>query len=368
MTNVFSIARGIAAVLCLLPGALANAASAQNSDWKADWDRTVATAKKEGALTISAPAGTLWRDQLLTFNKDYPEIKLEITPGAGRDFWPRIVKEREAGQFLWDLRVGGAETLAYRLKAQGQLRPVRPLLVLPEITDESNWIGGFNLLFLDKEKTYFPAFAIYDSQSIFYNSKFISADQVPTAKTLTDPKWIGKISIADPRGGSGLNTLSVMTKLYGEPYVRKLMIDQKPLVTQDSRQQLNWLSTGRYPIAIGLPNATFVEYESKGGSIDEFKKVPGLNLWAPGVGALQVLSQNPHPNATKVFVNWLLSREVQARIIKAVQLNSQRKDVPLGAPEIAMDLARISEYTGTQDEEIDPFTTRTSEILREILK
>jgi len=341
---------------------------AQNADWKADWDHTVAAAKKEGALIISSPSGTLWRDQLMSFNKDYPEIKLDVTPFASRDYWPRVVKEREAGQFLWDIRVGGADTLSYRLKAQGQLLPIRPLLVLPEVADEGNWIGGFQLLFLDKEKTYFPAFAIYDSQSIFYNSKIIPENQAPTAKTLTDPQWVGKISIADPRGGSGLNTLSVMTKLFGEAHVRKLMVDQKPLVTQDSRQQLSWLSTGRYPIAIGLPSAAFVEYESKGGSIDEFKKVPGLNLWAPGVGALQVLSQNPHPNATKVFVNWLLTRDVQTRIMKAVQLNSQRKDVPLGAPEIAMDLSKISDYTGTQDEDIEPFTTRTSEILREILK
>ena len=56
-------------------------------------------AKKEGGIVISAPSGGLWRDLLMTFNKDYPEIKMEITPGAGPDFWARVAKERG-----WEVR------------------------------------------------------------------------------------------------------------------------------------------------------------------------------------------------------------------------------------------------------------------------
>ena len=48
----------------------------------------------------------------------------------------------------------------------------------------------------------------------------------------------------------------------------------------------------------------------------------------------------PHPNASKLFVNWLLSKDTQTMLMKAVQLNSQRADVPQGDPAEAVDEKR----------------------------
>src|SRR3974390_876171 len=70
------------------------------ADWKADWDATVAAANKEGALVLSVPSGRAWRDALAKFQDAYPAIKTEMTPVASRDFWPRIVKEHAAGQYI----------------------------------------------------------------------------------------------------------------------------------------------------------------------------------------------------------------------------------------------------------------------------
>jgi hypothetical protein len=122
------------------------------ADWKADWDATVAAANQEGALVLSVPSGRAWRDALAKFQDAYPNIKTEMTPVASRDFWPRIVKEHEAGQYLWDLRIGGIDAPSYDMKNKGELAPVKPLFLLPEITDEKNWGAGFDGLFLDKEK------------------------------------------------------------------------------------------------------------------------------------------------------------------------------------------------------------------------
>src|SRR5262249_10035087 len=96
------VRRGVVAILAAA-GALWHAPTiAKANDWKAAWEQTVAAAKKEGQLVISGPSGTAWREQLLTFQQDYPEIKLSITAAASRDFWPRIIKEREAKLSLWD--------------------------------------------------------------------------------------------------------------------------------------------------------------------------------------------------------------------------------------------------------------------------
>src|SRR5687768_11378457 len=49
------------------------------SNAPAGWEQTVAAAKQEGKLALSGPPGQLWRDALVAFEKDYPEIKVEFT-------------------------------------------------------------------------------------------------------------------------------------------------------------------------------------------------------------------------------------------------------------------------------------------------
>lgn len=343
------------------------ASAPARADWKADWDATVAAANKEGALVMSVPSGRAWRDALAKFQDAYPAIKLDMTPVASRDFWPRIVKEHEAGQYLWDLRIGGVDAPSYDMKNKGELAPVRPLFVLPEITDESKWQAGFNGLFLDKDKKFFPAFVAYESQSVYYNKTKIADPSQLTMQTLDDPQWAGKISIADPRGGAALNTLTVIDKLYGDDPIKKLMA-QKPVVTGEPRQMMDWLASGRYPIAFGLPSATFVDYAARGASLDDFKKVPGLHIWSPGVGAIQYLVKAPHPNAAKVFVNWLLSKDTQTMLMQAVQLNSQRVDVPKDDPAEVVDVKAMGDYTCTQAEELEPYEQHVVALLRDYLQ
>jgi hypothetical protein len=183
------------------------------SGWKATWDKTVATANKEGALTISGPSGTAWREQLLTFQKAYPAIKVDITATASRDFWPRIIKEREAGLHLWDFRIGGPDNQSYSVKAMGAMTPVRDMLILPEVLDDNAWLGGLDGIFLDKEKKYFLGFAIYEEGFGTYNDKLIPGG-IGGMKNLNDPKWTGKVSIADPRAGSSLVGSGVMAVDY----------------------------------------------------------------------------------------------------------------------------------------------------------
>ena len=50
------------------------------------------------------------------------------------------------------------------------------------------------------------------------------------------------------------------------------MIDQKPAITKDPRQQVEWLASGRYPIAFGLPTAALVEYAQSGANTVDFLK------------------------------------------------------------------------------------------------
>jgi len=357
----------------LLPIALwalilcASSSGAAELTWKADWDRTVAAANKEGVLAIAGPSGRGWRDFLTQrFAKDYPQITIKLTPLAGRDFWPRLIKERDVGEYLWDLRVGGSDDNTHVLRVQGMFSTTRDLLVLPDVVDDTKWYGGLDGLFVDNAHQTLIAFALYESANANYNKRVI---HIPiTVKDVVDPRWTGKISMADPRGGATLNTASVLLKVYGEDYLRKLMVVQKPVITKDPRQQVEWLASGRYPITFGLPTASLVEYAASGANTADFVRMEGAPTWTQGVGGMTLISKAPHPNAAKVFINWMLTRQVQADLMQAVRLNSRRNDVPLGDPTSAVDTSKLSEYVGSQHEEMDYYHKKAAALLREIVR
>ena len=368
MIKLLQLARLVLSIGAVAGIAMTTPAFAQSNDWKKVWDATLAAANKEGELVISAPSGTAWRDQLMTFQKSYPDIKLNITAAASRDFWPRVIKEREAKLSLWDFRIGGPDNQSYQIKSLGYITSVRDMLILPEVTDENALYGGIDGIFLDKEKRYFLGFGVYEENTAYYNKKFITDPAANDLKSLVDPRFAGKISMADPRAGSPLTASGVMIKTYGEDFLRKLMIEQKPIIVKEPRQQMNWLASGRYPITIGIPTIAFVEYAARGASVEEYQRMVGPRTWTQGVGGIQALTNAPHPNATKVFVNWLLTQKIQAQIMTAVKMNSRRKDVPLGDPDSAIDYSHLGEYVGGQTELMQDYQKRASEIFREVIK
>lgn len=328
----------------------ATTASAQ--DWKAKWDKVVAAANKEGKLIVAGPSGRAWRGVLIKFQKAYPEIKISVTPFAGRDFWPRVLKEREVGKHLWDLRVGGAVASSWKLSSKGGIAEVQPMFILPEITNEANWYGGFDHMYLDAANKYFPTFCIYESTFAYYNKDFIKKPGGLSLEDMLDPKWKGKVSMAEPSAGATLTSMAMLmkNKRYGKAYIRKLIEVQKPVITKNRRQLMGWFVSGKYPISIGIPSSSIRRFKKRGVKLN-MGKVSGMKRWSPGVCGAQVLEPRPHPNATIVFVNWLFSRKTQEMIMPVVGLNSAMKGVPIANQDRAIDLTRLDEYKSGQTEE-----------------
>ena len=351
---------------CLLSLFLAAPAAAEGASWQRDWDATVAAANQEGALVVSAPSGRDWRDALMEFQKAYPQIKLDMTPAASRDFWPRIVKEHEAGQYLWDLRIGGVDAPSYDLKNKGELAPVRPLLMLPEVVDDKAWAAGLDGLFLDKEKQYFPAFVAYESQSVYYNKAKIADG---AALTIAEPR-------RSEMGRQDLDGRSARRRGAQHPD------RDRQALWRRADQEADEQSAGHHQRAapadglagLGPLSHRLRHAEHHAGrirparrAVDDFAKVPGLKIWSPGVGAIQLLVKQPHPNAAKVFINWLLTRDVQAKLMQAVRLDSQRVDVPPGDPATALAAGAMGQYICTQSEDLEPFEQHVVVLLRGIL-
>lgn len=318
-------------------------------DWHAKWTKLEAAAKGEGKLVISGPVGTVWRDPLLAFQKEYPEIKIEYTPGNSRDFWPRVTQEQKVEQFLWDLRVGGIDPFAYRMRDAGAIDPVRPELILPEVTDEAAWYGGFNGLFADKEKQFLPGFLLYRLPPGWVNRDAITPDKLEKVTDLLKPEFDGKISIQDFRGGAAVSVLSVMIKQYGEEFVTKLMRDQKVVVTSDNRQQAEWLVRGQYPIALAVSTDQLTLLHKRGVKMN-IAPLEGLDVTVSGFGSVQLIKKRPNPNAARLYVNWLLTKRTQDAITAAVGVNSRRRDAAIGEPLTAIKGDEIGRYIDSQAE------------------
>lgn len=349
---------------------LAPAVEAQaQSDWPKEWEATVAAAEKEGEVSLAGPPGDSFREALVAgFSKLYPKIKVELLGGSGGDKVARILRERQAGVYGWDLYISGPTSGLSAFKPVGALDPLKPGLILPEVKNDNEWIGGFDSGWADNEKKFFYVFGgTLAGDNIYLNRDLVAVNDIRSAPDLLNPKWTGKIVIQDPRvEGKGLTDMLVISLAYGEDIARKLLRDQKPVITHDRRQLVEWLVRGRYPIAMGLNEYVLVNFQKKGvgKNISAVEDAKTGIYWASGSSGIALFNRAPHPNAAKVYMNWLLSRSGQLDWVKTVT-NSRRVDVPPAEPSSAMKPGHT--YHNVQAEDMTVQRRRIQQLAKELL-
>lgn len=323
-------------VTVLLSGGSGLAAEVKPA-WRVEWDKTVAAAEKEGALSLYIfEAGPLTEETVHAFERAYPKIKVSQLRGRGNDLGPRIVAERRGGKYLVDLFAGGKGTALGTLYLGKTLEPIKPLLLLPEVLDESKWYRR-ELKFVDPEnKHIFAYIGNAGGVEINYNSTMVNPKEFTSYWDLIQPKWKGKITATDPRSRGMDNPVLFFyyhAKL-GPDFIRKLYGDMEVTVSRDYRQPVDWLASGRYALCIPCVSDEMdkaMDQKLPVGQILNLKE--GGTLSSSG-GTLSLMQNAPHPNAAKVFVNWLLSREGQTIVQKGrkgrtrTASNSLRVDIP----------------------------------------
>src|SRR5262249_49271820 len=154
--------------------------------------------------------------------------------------------------------------------------------------------GGFDHMFTDLARKYAASFVVTSSPLARYNPDFVKAEDMKSFKDLLDPKWKGKIALADPRGGATAVSMAIVYEKFGPDFIRELLTSQKPVIVTNPRQILDWFVSGRYPIAMGMPNAAIQQF-AEGGVTLKMREVSGLDIWSVGVGGIQVMEPRPHP-------------------------------------------------------------------------
>ncbi|MSQ52529.1 MAG: ABC transporter substrate-binding protein [Betaproteobacteria bacterium] len=322
--------------------------------WQKTWADTLAAAKKEGAVVCGCPLHPGSRAFLQSqWARDYPEIKLEYT-GARNPDWPaRVEAERAAGHYLWDTFFSGPGTEVYRLAATRVFEPLLDHIIYPDVKDPKIW-GGWETAFYDKDKKRMLSFW-QDLTSPYYNAATVSPSEVAERglRILLEPKFKGRIVWWDPRvSGSGANAATVIFLKLGEDGLRKILVDQEPVFVRDTTAMVERMVRGSAALSLGAsldePLAPF----AKAGVKFDIRTLGASEdlAWASaGYGIASIFNRPAHPNAAKVFVNWLLSRDIQTGLANATAQRSRRADVP--TPVNALEIRPGAQYINVQRED-----------------
>ena len=172
-----------------------------------------------------------------------------------------------------------------------------------------------------------------------YNTKMVKKDEVPkTYEELLEPKWKGKkISIDDSAYGLLAGLIHAWGKEKAVGYFKKLAA-QEPVVMRGNTNRVQLAMAGEYPLIIAYA-PTIQRETSKGHPMD----------WVPlepvpvQVNPMMLAAKAPHPNAGKLFIDFLLSKAGQKMLVGFRRI-PVREDVEPDPPRLFRGYKRIVEH------------------------
>ena len=299
--------------------------------FEAEWEALIAAAQEEGRLVVSgsggvgeiAPVYKIWQDKF--------GIRVTIARGSGRATADRMLAEQDVGRFDVDTVHGGVTTINTRLMPNEAIVRMEPLFVHPEVMDKSLWYGGRHW-YRDEEDAFMFVYAAQVSESsrldgVWFNTNLVSFEEVAS--------WRSEEDVLDRYAGSMID--AHVTQLAGAGGAVRTFIDPNrgPDYWQDVysrdifwgpewRYMTDAISRGDFAISLvgsgGEGGRDMAEAKQLGLPVESYESLRLEHNWPlydeesrltpAGSGASVAIARNhPHPNATKLWVNWLLSRE-----------------------------------------------------------
>ena len=263
----------------------------------------IEAAKAEGELTWYT--GLIVR-QVVTPLKQAFEAKYGITvnfvPVAAQESALRIVNEGRAGAIRADVFDGAAPYLAAR--EAGLILPYKP-------TEAANYAEALK----DPEGNWTAQLVQVTSPAI--NTTMVE-DAPKTFADLLDPRWQGQMAwsnseeVAGPPGFIG-NVLMTMGEEKGMDYLKQLAGQKIANVPSNMRVVLDQCIAGQYPLVLSILNYHAAISAGQGAPVEWLKLETSMLTF----GTVQLLKGSPHPNAGKLFLEFMLSEEGQQVVKEA---------------------------------------------------
>jgi ABC-type Fe3+ transport system substrate-binding protein len=295
----------------------------------ASWDDTVAAARKEGELVVvlGGAASRNYRPIFRHFEDKFG-VRTSVSTGGGTQQADRILAERAAGKYEVDIIMIGGTTANDRLLPNGVVDPIDPVLFHSDVVKKSLWYKEKHH-YSDAEERYVFAFSgTADVTPVLmrFNTKKLpieEAKKIDSAWTFLDKRFADQIVALPPTiaGAGGTYFVVPVHPDLGEKYLRRFFSPELNVAfIQDYRQIADGVARGKYTMAIfvGSAGRDIDSLGRKGLPVANFSRVLEKPLKErPVLGAsgasnnLTVVNRRPNPNATKLFVNWFLSKEGQ---------------------------------------------------------
>jgi iron(III) transport system substrate-binding protein len=319
------------------------AASSANAQAQPDWAAVTAAAKQEGKLTVYG-TGVVIKAVIEKF-QTATGIATQLLEGRTTEIRERIRTEQTSGRVNADVTSNGAVTSTNMMR-EGRFDEHGPLPALGKI------VAPF------KDDGILVPFTA-NVLALVVNSNLVKPEDQPKSwNDLNDPKWKGKILLDEPRvGGVGYVFFAVTYEKLGRAY-QESFAAQKPVIVPDAPLANRRVAQGEFPLYVGF-------------SFQDWRGLKGLPLRVviPQEGALystlnvSIVKGAPHPNAAKLFLNFVLEDEAQRAITGLGSLGTTGVVAP-DAPADVQALLRAKLWGSSNPED----QTRMNALAAEIYK
>ncbi|MSP67318.1 MAG: extracellular solute-binding protein [Alphaproteobacteria bacterium] len=179
---------------------------------------------------------------------------------------------------------------------------------------------------VEKDGHWYPTTGIL--MVIAYNTKKVAEKDAPKSwRDLADPKWKGQLALGHPgfSGTAGVWAL-YMQKLYGKAFFATLEKNQ-PLIGRSMLDTITTLNSGERLVANSLIGPA-LDSAAKGNPIGvAYPEEGGTMVDSPSA----ILANAPHPNAARLFMEFLLDVEHARIMVTGPRYESVRPEVkPIG--------------------------------------
>jgi ABC-type Fe3+ transport system substrate-binding protein len=267
----------------------------------ADFDPALVDgARREGAATwyTGLIVNQAARPLAEAFQARFPGIKLNYARASNTETTLKIINEDRAGRTaadIFDVTSGIYTLLDAHVVAAYPPRSAAHFA--PEYKDKDGYWTASNLYFM----------------TLCYNTDLIKPDDVPrTFEALAAPRWAGKIAwtselaITGPPGFIG-NVLSVMGQDAGTAWLKRLAESHPAALPISPRAVMDQVISGEYAIGLMTYNHHATISAAAGAPVDWVRLEPLVGLFS----LMGVLKDAPHPNAARLFVEYVMSEEGQ---------------------------------------------------------
>jgi len=286
-------------------------------------DARVEAARKEGKVVWYTSLALPSAEKVARlFEAAYPGIKVEVQRTGSQRILQRVMQELQAN-------IKNADVIHTSDAGHFVLLKEKKLLMKYTPAGVDVFPSGFK----DRDGYYYGLRATVNV--IAYNNKVIPANEAPRTWTdLLDPRWKGRMVTAHP-GYSGVIATHVLAlvHLYGWDYWKQLA-QNKLMLVQSAVDPAGVVASGERPIAVDGGDYTFYQTRKKGNPVEIVYPKDGVPLV---VSPSAIASFAPHPNAARLFTDFVFSRELQQVLADSEGLYTGHPDVkyPADRPKLS---------------------------------